>query len=303
MRVFDLHCDTLCTSREKGESLRRSQLQLDLERGPKEEGWVQTFAVFVPDEYRGEAAWDYFTLHRSRFLQELEKNPDLLCLYQGGEPQKGKCSALLSIEGGTAIGGRLERLEQLREWGVAFFTMTWNGDNELASGVGGSGGGLTPLGKDALREMERLAIVPDVSHLNEQGFWELERLCKRPFIATHSNARAVYDHPRNLTDDQIKAIVQHGGLIGLNFFPAFVAPGEDYEPEMLIRHAEHILSLGGEKSLALGSDFDGASMPGFLSDVKGLANLYQSMIKYFHKPLTDQIFFENAKGFYEENFS
>ncbi|MGI5957938.1 MAG: dipeptidase [Massiliimalia sp.] len=303
MKVFDLHCDTLCTCEEKQAVLRKNELQLDLERGPRQDGWVQTFAVWVPDQYRGEAAWEYTEKHHSRFLEELKQNEDWMYRYFGQEPEPGKCGSLFAIEGGAAIGGNLDRLDTLQDWGTAFITLTWNGDNELASGVGGSGGGLTPLGRQAVKEMERLSIIPDVSHLNEKGFWQVEELCQKPFIATHSNARSVFDHPRNLKDDQIRAIIARKGLIGLNFFPMFVAEGEDYKPEQLIRHAEHILNLGGESVLALGSDFDGASMPSFIYDVKGLANLYESMVKYFHEPLANQIFFGNAHRFFKENLS
>ncbi|WP_093987743.1 dipeptidase [Massiliimalia timonensis] len=297
--VFDLHCDTVSACLEQGCELERNPLQLDLERGCTFPQWVQTFAFWIDDCYRGEPAWHHCREQRRLFQKFLEGSPQRLCLWEpGNELREHCCNALLSVEGGAAIAGKLSRIETLREMGVALFTLTWNGDNELASGVLGSDQGLTALGKETVKELERQQIIVDVSHLNQQGFYGVERVSKKPFVATHSNAAAVCPHPRNLTDDQIRCIAERGGLIGLNFYPLFVNGEQECMIEELIRHAEHILCAGGEQVLSLGSDFDGAAMPKALPEIMGLENLYQSMIKYFGGNLTKKIFFENAAEFF-----
>lgn len=298
--VFDLHCDTVLACLKQGAELKRNHLQLDLERGLETaERWIQTLAFFIDDCYRGEDAWNHFGDQYRLMRRFLEENSEAIRLWRPTSfPTDPCCQAMLSVEGGAVLGGKLERIGELYRLGVAMMTLVWNGENELGSGIDGCGEGLTAFGKNAVREMEQNGMVVDVSHLNDAGFYDVERLAKKPFVATHSNARALCAHPRNLTDEQIRCIIDRRGLIGLNFYPLFVNGGQEYAIDELIRHAEHILSLGGERILALGSDFDGADMPAAIPDIKGLENLYQSMIKYFGTEITKDVFFGNAAEFF-----
>ena len=177
-------------------------------------------------------------------------------------------------------------------------TLTWNGENELAGGSAITGG-LKPFGRDALRELERCDIVADVSHLNDESFWNVIKAARRPLAATHSNSRKICNVPRNLTDDQFRCLAQQGGLVGLNFYTGFLREDREHTcMEDILRHAEHFLNLGGEDVLALGSDFDGADMPHDLPDCGALPQLAQRLREAFGFTLTEKICYKNALDFW-----
>lgn len=296
MRLFDLHCDTIYECLRLEQQLGANCLAIDLERGCAYDGWVQTFACWISDDLRGEDAWNDFLRQSAFFEQQLHAQQKLV--RYNGQLVPGKCNAILSVEGGAVLGGKLERIGELAKRGVKMLTLCWNDKNELASGALAKGG-FTEFGRQCIPELERSGIVVDVSHLNEQGFWELCELAKEPFIATHSNSAAVHRHPRNLTDDQVGEILSRGGLIGLNFYIKFLSRKRNPDFSVLKWHIDHFLELGCEDILALGSDFDGASMPDFLHGIERIANLYQSMVEYYGQKLADKILFENANRFFE----
>ena len=138
----------------------------------------------------------------------------------------------------------------------------------------------------------------DVSHLNEPSFWELCDFAEKPFIATHSNAKAVCNHPRNLTDDQIIEIRNRKGLIGLNFYLDFLAERTPVIMQNLFQHIGHFLNLGCQDVLAIGSDFDGATVPEWLCGIETVANLYENMVEYYGRDIANKIYFENAQNFF-----
>lgn len=305
MRLFDLHCDTITECYKRGEHLKENTLQVDLKKGEAFSAWRQTFAVFIPDTMRGQAAVDYFNAVREYFFHELQENPRL-GFYDGSETQHTPFSALLSVEGGAVLAGNPQRVEELYRQGVRMMTLTWNGANELADGVmEPTGYGLTETGKAAVLEMNRLGMVVDVSHLSDAGFWDVCRLSETPFVASHSNARTVCPHPRNLTDDEILELIRRRGLIGLNLYNAFL--GEDAREhgcEAAFRHIEHMLELGGEDTLAMGCDFDGADTPADLVHVGCLAKLYGFLHeKGYSETLIDKIFYKNAREYFRRVFN
>lgn len=153
----------------------------------------------------------------------------------------GKFAAMLTVEGGSVLAGDLSRIELLSKLGVKMMTLTWNGENEIGSG-NSTDHGLTPFGEEVIPEMERNRIVIDVSHLNEAGFWQAAKIAKYPMAASHSNCRAVWDHPRNLRDDQIRYIIQTGGIVGLNFYIGFINGQQNPKPQDLLKHVEHFWS-------------------------------------------------------------
>jgi membrane dipeptidase len=174
--------------------------------------------------------------------------------------KSGRKAIVLSIENGISIEGDLGLLRNVHRLGVRLMSLTWNYRNRLGDGVVGSPArrrGLTPLGRETLREMERLGMIVDVSHLSEKTFWDVIEAAERPVVATHSNAFALCPHPRNLTDDQIRAISESGGFIGLNFCPAFLDFSEEVSIRDVVHHARHIAEVGGVEVLAVGSDYDG----------------------------------------------
>lgn len=172
----------------------------------------------------------------------------------------GKTAIVLSIENGIAVESDLGLLRNFHRLGIRLMSLTWNYRNRLGDGVVGSPArrrGLTALGRETLGEMERLGMIVDVSHLSERTFWHVMDAASRPVVATHSNAYTICEHPRNLTDDQIRAIAESGGFIGLNFCPAFLDLGGETSIRDVVRHARHIAEVGGIRVLAIGSDFDG----------------------------------------------
>ena len=263
MRLFDLHCDTIGECWKQKKDLFENNLHLSLQRGSAYAPWRQVFAVFIPDSCRGEAAWNYFQGIYDDFLHQLESHKDAVSFCRTSAElaraeREGKCAAILSVEGGAVLGGRLDRIQKLHAMGVRLITLTWNGANELGCGCGKRcAGGLTPLGKEAVREMERTGVAVDVSHLSRRGFRDVAGIARAPFLASHSNCNAVYRHPRSLTDRQIDCIITRGGLIGINLYRAFLGRPGSAGFAAAHRHIRHVLERGGEHVLALGSDFDG----------------------------------------------
>jgi membrane dipeptidase len=193
----------------------------------------------------------------------------------------GKIAAMLSIEGADIIEGRLSILRILYQLGVRMVGLVHSRRNLLADGVADSrtNGGLSTLGVEVVEELNRLGLIIDVSHLNITGFWDLMDLVKSPVMASHSNCHAVYSHPRNLTDDQIQALAQRGGVIGINFAPSFIHP-VNATIERLVDHIDHIVDVVGAEYVGLGSDFDGiSSTPEGLNDVSQLPRITQELIR------------------------
>ncbi len=299
MKLFDLHCDTLTETLKKKKSLLDGSLPLS--DSPYEE-WVQFFAVFIHDNQRGEEAWRFFLRSVEAFYSACALYPDRVCRVNDLDDSSVSscCRGILSIEGGAALGGKLEHLEEAYALGVRMMTLTWNRDCELGSGILSSiDRGLSEFGKAVVLRMNQLGMVADVSHLSRKGFEDLCALTDQPFVASHSNAYAVCPNPRNLTDEQIKEIIRRGGLIGLNFHMPFLALSDQDGYAPILHHAEHILSLGGERVLAIGTDIDGADLSPRLTGPDGLRGLYDEMCRVFPKIRVDEIFYYNAFRFFK----
>lgn len=247
----DLHADTPTRLLTEGCSFSDPRLGVNLSAVKSlDEPLVQLFAVWHDPEHP-----DRTDLALEHFLSLLPRTPFVL----NGTPDVSKPTALLGIEGGNALQKDPDRLEGYFQKGVRFLTLVWNGDNDLAAAHDRTGG-LTPLGREVLKGMNALGMVADLAHANEETFWEVASHGGRLFCS-HTNARAVCDHTRNLRDDQIRAVIQSDGIMGLTLYPPFV--GGDTLADLL-PHIEHICSLGGAKNLAIGSDLDGIDV--FLKD-------------------------------------
>ncbi len=307
MKLFDLHCDTIERMEELGEDMLTDKTQLSLKYLPQMEKWCQTFAIFIPDRMRVAEAVSYNVQVLAYFHKMLQKHADIVEMANTADDIRRitgskKCAALLSVEGGAVLDGKLENIEKLKKDGVKMMTLTWNGANELASGNVNPEMGFTAFGREAVREMERQNIIVDVSHLNDKGMEELMGFATKPIIATHSNLRSVCSHKRNVTEEMFKYIVEHKGLCGLNLLHGFVSdePMKDSKAE-LFRHVYRMLELGGEDVIACGSDFDG----GITSQMDNPA-LFASFGDYMvdhgiSRRVSDKIMFENALHFFEEN--
>ncbi len=177
-------------------------------------------------------------------------------------------------------------------------TLTWNGPNELASGHD-TGNGFSPFGREAVAEMERQGIVVDVSHLNDRGFEELLGFAQKPFAASHSNARAVCGHRRNLPDEFIREMVRREGLIGLTYCRSFLSDDGRGSLDDLYRHVCHFLELGAEKCIALGSDYDGAEVHEDLDSVEKSLRIGEYLTAHgISQDIADGLCFENAWRFF-----
>ena len=301
MKFFDLHCDTIGECYNKKVPLRKNDFHIDLERAKELGKYTQVFAVWIPDELRGNDAVSYFNEVSDCFYKEIEKNSDLISLY--GEEKPTPIKAILSVEGGSACGGTIEGLYHLYEKGVRLITLTWNAKNEIGSGAF-SEGGLTAFGKDFIKEAESLGIILDVSHLNRQSFFELEKIARKPFIATHSNADIVnnkYARKRNLSEEQIKIIKERKGLIGFNFCRDFIEDEKAEGINALYRQIEYMLSLGCENVVAFGSDFDGCQVSPDFCGIEKMPDVYLKLKeKGIQEKILNNLFFENAEKFLEK---
>ncbi len=194
--------------------------------------------------------------------------------------RKGMVAGLLSIEGADVIEGKIEMLRVFRRLGVRMVGLVHSIRNQLADGVTDrrTGGGLSELGIQAVEELNRLGMIIDVSHINDEGFWDVLDHTKHPIIASHSNSRVVCSHPRNMTDEMIVALAENDGVMGMNFAPGFVHP-EQATLQRVVDHIDHIVDLVGPDHVGLGSDFDGIpSTPVGLEDVTKMPGITEEFV-------------------------
>lgn len=309
--LIDLHCDTLTNSSQfrtrNPNTLDDPERVLSLSAMPDDVNWAQFYAAYIPDEFRGQAAVDYFEENRLNFERQMKLFADRVTPCRRAADLKaawaaGKTAAFLTIENGTPINGDLSRIKVLADQGVCCMTLVWNGDYEIGSGHT-TQKGLTDFGKAVIPELEKHCILIDVSHLNDAGFADLLSIAKKPFVATHSNARSVCMHKRNLTDDMIREMVRRNCLIGLNYYTRFLEDdGVVGSLDSLYRHIEHFFALGAQKNLALGSDYDGADIPSCLDTPVKAAGIYEYLLsRGVSEELAQGILYRNALEFLQKN--
>ena len=231
---------------------------------------LQLFAAWMDVKHRRGFLSQFMSM-ADAFERMIDSNPELVKLTPDFDVNGDKIAALLTIEGGEAVEGWDDILRSVHRMGAKAMTLTWNTKNELASpALKKDKKGLTFLGKEIVREMGRIGMAVDVSHLNDAGIDDVLSEEVKVF-ASHSNSRAVYYSPRSLSDEHIRAIAQKGGTVGVNFYHKQLCDGEPAHIEDVVRHAMHILEVGGENCLAIGSDFDGMGLyPVGLEDPSGL---------------------------------
>ncbi|RGY99459.1 dipeptidase [Clostridium sp. AM58-1XD] len=284
MKVADMHCDTILEIQKDHKnggniSLLDSPLQINLERLEKGDYLVQNFGMFV-HLGREKQPFRFCMELIDVFYQEMELFADRIGVATSFDDieknrRQGKISALLTIEEGAACEGEVFLLRDLYRMGARMMTLTWNFENclgfpnrKITEGpqagryVPDTERGLTDKGIVIVEEMERIGMIPDISHLSDAGIWDVFRHTKKPFVASHSNARALASHPRNLTDEMIKALSDRGGVMGINYYSAFLRDWKEKEEEKsrisdMIRHMKYIKNIGGIECIGLGSDFDG----------------------------------------------
>ena len=304
--VFDFHCDTalvlLGDDLNQAGSLRKNNGHIDLERAVKLGGYAQCFACFttdIPELVHGISPIVLFERELATIQREVDKNSDLISIaYSVDEIEEnranGKMSAILTLEGTAGIDYNPALLEDLWAIGFRVTSLGWNEKNPL-TGSNVTGGGLTDLGREYVKEAQRLGMRVDVSHISDEGFWDILKITEAPILATHSNSRTVHNHSRNLTDDMFRAIRETGGVAGYNACRDFT--GENPNLDTVCDHILHFLELDPDgKHIALGGDLDGVeTMPDGFEGVQSYPALARKLLD---RGLTEEnvmdIFWNNA---------
>lgn len=328
MKVVDMHCDTISAildEQRKGKNveLRSNDLNIDIEKMKKGDYLLQNFAMFVNLQNVKHPLEECLSLIDC-FYEELEKNKDSLSLVLNYDDiiknsNDGKMSALLTIEEGGTSCSSLANLRIFHRLGVRMITLTWNYFNgigypnvNLLNGnkpnirVPNEKDGLTPFGIEFIREMERLNMIIDVSHLSDAGFYDVLKYTKKPFVASHSNARGVTNHNRNMSDDMILKLADRGGVMGINFAGDFLEESDSEERvrskiSNMVKHIRYIVDLAGIECVGLGSDFDGIYQDLELDNASKMPELEQALRKDgFSEEDIEKIFYKNVLRVYKE---
>ena len=281
--MIDLHCDTIMQLLDHPDSgdLYRNTWKIDIEKLQKAHSKVQDFALFINlgdtnDPYgRYEEMRNLCTTQIHLYgehIQHVLSYQDVESVYKSG-----KIGALMSIEEGGVLGGDLDKLKQAYQDGVRLITLTWNYPNGLGEPhCGEQHKKLTPKGIEFVEAMQDLGIIVDCSHLNDAGTEQLGDILDVPFVASHSNAREVTAHTRNLPDNLIKLIANKGGVIGLNFAQAFLGTSPVSRIDDIVKHGLYLINKGGEDVVALGTDFDGIKPNTEIKDASEMFRLYDA---------------------------
>lgn len=280
MKFFDLHCDTAYRCYNDGLSFCDDLLAVNSKKSENFEKWHQCFAIFIKDGLQN--PFEYYKNALSNFKNELLNKPDNL-------------TPIFTVEGGLLIENDLGRIETIHNDGIRALTLTWNGENQIAGGAD-TDVGLKDFGRQVIEWLNHFDIAVDLSHLNKKSFYEAIELSKNP-IFTHSCLETVNKHRRNIDDNQLKLLVEKGGIFGLCFYPEFLGSGDVFEN--VYKNIYHILDLGFENNLSIGSDFDGADMSDKLYDISAVPNLYNFLLsKNIDEKTLNKIFFENAYNYF-----
>lgn len=261
----DAHCDSMLDvlHGRRGLGHKGNEGQADFMRLREGGVKLQFFAVFIEQPYRSSGALLRALQGIDLFLKEVENNSHQVVLIKSKQDledlmKDNRLGAILSIEGGEALEGELFTLDIFQRLGVRSLGLTWNDRNNLADGVGAGKRhrGLTGFGKEVIREMNRMGMLVDLAHIAEKGFWEALEISESPVVVTHANCQRLCSHVRNLTDQQLKAIGEKDGCVGITFVPEFI---DSANPtiDKLLDHVEHAAAIAGIDHVGFGSDFDG----------------------------------------------
>jgi membrane dipeptidase len=328
MKVVDMHCDTISVISNgqrggKNTELKANYLNIDIDKMKQGDYLLQNFAMFVELNEVKNPLEECLTLIDC-FYRELEKNKNFLSIALNYKDiiknqEEGKISALLTIEEGGVVCSSLTYLRILYRLGVRMLTLTWNYPNGISyPNINMSDGkvpdfhipntkdGLTPFGIEFVQEMESLGMIVDVSHLSDAGFYDILKFTKKPFVASHSNARSITNHVRNMTDDMILKLAHRGGVLGINFAGDFLEEpmqGKRMRSKIsnMVKHICYIANLAGIDCIGLGSDFDGIYQDLELSNASKMPELAKALAEAgFSNDDIEKVFYKNVLRVYEE---
>lgn len=304
MKFIDMHCDTIYKLMDDPRfKLYKNNFSIDIEKMKKANYKAQFFAIFVDAEETPNRL-DRALSMVNRFYVAMEKNTEYIKLATNYEELKynesqGKISAFLTIEEGGVLEGDISNLKKFYDLGVRLITLTWNFKNEIAYPAYdrvNNNKGLTPFGIEVIEQMNNLQMIIDVSHLSDGGFYDVVKYSKYPFVASHSNARAVQNHQRNLTDEMIKILANRGGVTGINFCTEFLAEDRISKVEHMVNHIKHIKNIGGIDVVALGADFDGIHSKVEIEDASQMGKLVYALEKEkFSEDEIEKICYKNIE--------
>lgn len=310
MFIADCHCDTLTELYKQNKELWSNDLMLDAERIIKNGGGLQFMAMFIPtEEFRWGGGTRYTLKLVDTYLRELKRLESrgidvyrVLTRADVDEVLKHQFNVLLAIEEGGALDGSLEALRVYYELGVRCMTLVWSNRNDLADGVNEecTKSGLTQFGRQVVAEMNRIGMAVDVSHISTYGFWDVLEHSSKPVIATHSCAYTLCDHPRNLRDDQLRALVKNNGFAGVNFAGQFLEKEwQNACIESVYRHLSYMMDvMGDDDHLGFGSDFDGIKHPPYnLTRVEGFADLFDYLSGKFSESTLEKLAYKNCMAY------
>ena len=282
MKYFDLHADTAYRCLGENLAFNDSALHITFDKAAAFEEWHQCFVAFIKDGI--EEPFEYYKKTVAFLKKELKNKPQNL-------------TPIFAVEGGLLIENDLNRVETMHNDGVRALTLTWNAENQIAGGAD-SDAPLKDFGKDVIKELNKFGIMVDLAHSNKKSFYPALELADRPII-THTCLEHVNKHRRNVDDDQIKALVEKGGILGLCYYPLFLGEGDTLEN--IYKNVYHMLELGYEDHLSMGSDFDGCDLSEKLADISYVPSLYQYLnSRNIDKEILDKIFFYNAYNFFNK---
>ena len=331
MKIIDMHCDTIMALMGNDKELRESNNMIDLQKMQQGNYLLQCFAMFVPYVSRKEVEqYSPFEMcHKmiDRYYNELEKNKDLILPAFTSEDienniKNNKMTALLTIEEGGVCLGNIEFLRNFFRLGVRMMTLTWNFKNEIATpnidyfsitreqiakeGVKpNTTDGLTEFGIEVVKEMNRLGMVIDCSHLGDKGFYDVIKYSTKPIVCSHSCSRTVCNHPRNLTDDMLLKLKENNGVIGINYCHDFIKEDKSIATiKDIVKHIVYIKDLIGIDYIGLGSDFDGISNKDLeLKDASMMNKLIEELKNQgFTDEDIDKISYKNVLRVFKANF-
>ena len=331
MKIIDMHCDTIMALMGKTDNLRESNNMIDLKKMQEGNYLLQCFAMFVPYVSKDDPKYSPFEMCNKmidRYYQELENNKDyILPAFTSDDIEENiknnKMTALLTIEEGGVCLGNIEFLRNFYRLGVRMMTLTWNFKNEIASPnidyfkitpemkkedikfVANTTDGLTEFGIEVVKEMNRLGMVIDCSHLGDKGFYDVIKYSEKPIVCSHSCARSVCNHPRNLTDDMLYKLKENGGVIGINYCPSFVKETEDIVTiKDIVKHIIYIRNLIGIDYVGFGSDFDGIPNNRLeLKDASMMNKVIEELrLNGFSEEDIDKVSYKNVLRVFKANF-
>ncbi len=294
---IDLHCDTLmaATLQGKKDIVHFPEAMLDVERLHKGGCSKQFFAIYMLPK-------DEMPMSDEAYIAALAE------IFENSKPYFGHLTGYLTLEDGRAVEGKMENLDRFYDLGVRLISLTWNFENcfgwpnskdsEIMNR------GLKDFGREAVAYMQELGMLVDVSHLSDGGFWDVAQLCKKPFVASHSNCRALNPHSRSMTDDMIRALADHGGVMGVNFAPEFLTPDVSNRISRvadMVRHVQHMVQVGGMDIAAIGSDLDGIEGQLEIGSPDKMPLLFRELEKAgFHEADLEKIAWKNAQRVMDE---